>query len=230
MHPGNILVRMSRSRHPSKGLFKPRPHLVFLDVGLIAELSSSDRINLLEFFKAVALRDGRTAAICTLRFSKRQKCPNPDNFIEVRLCQQLLTCLRTINYFSLNVISCNYQQLLFKGHKLLLLFVIFFGVVSFCEITLITLVFKLLFAVLLGAKNFCTLLWIVRMCNRKNFLLLIFGFLSTGGRGVLQILGLSRRRCLPPCSVYAAFACASSTPQGQYRRQCLHCDSDNARS
>ncbi|XP_020115270.1 probable serine/threonine-protein kinase abkC isoform X1 [Ananas comosus] len=82
MHPGNILVRMSRSRHPSKGLFKPRPHLVFLDVGLIAELSSSDRINLLEFFKAVALRDGRTAAICTLRFSKRQKCPNPDNFIE----------------------------------------------------------------------------------------------------------------------------------------------------
>lgn len=84
MHPGNILVRVSQSRRPSKGFFKSRPHVVFLDVGMTAELSSGDRVNLLEFFKAVALRDGRTAAECTLRLSKQQNCPNPEAFIEVQ--------------------------------------------------------------------------------------------------------------------------------------------------
>ncbi|KAL0927667.1 hypothetical protein M5K25_001865 [Dendrobium thyrsiflorum] len=82
MHPGNILVRVSQSRRPSKGFFKSRPHVVFLDVGMTAELSSGDRVNLLEFFKAVALRDGHTAAECTLRLSKQQNCPNPEAFIE----------------------------------------------------------------------------------------------------------------------------------------------------
>lgn len=85
MHPGNILVRVSRSKRPNKGIFKSRPHVVFLDVGMTAELSSSDRVNLLEFFKAVALRDGRTAAKCTLRLSKQQNCPNPQAFIEVTI-------------------------------------------------------------------------------------------------------------------------------------------------
>ncbi|KAF8391432.1 hypothetical protein HHK36_023737 [Tetracentron sinense] len=75
MHPGNILVRRKR-------LFKSRPHVIFLDVGMTAELSKTDRVNLLEFFKAVALRDGRTAAECTLRLSKQQNCPNPKAFIE----------------------------------------------------------------------------------------------------------------------------------------------------
>ncbi|XP_020590253.1 uncharacterized aarF domain-containing protein kinase 2-like [Phalaenopsis equestris] len=82
MHPGNILVRVSQSRRPSKGFFKLRPHVVFLDVGMTAELSSGDRVNLLEFFKAVALRDGRTAAESTLRLSRQQNCPNPEAFIE----------------------------------------------------------------------------------------------------------------------------------------------------
>ncbi|KAK8934914.1 hypothetical protein KSP39_PZI014852 [Platanthera zijinensis] len=82
MHPGNILVRESHSRRPSRRFFKSKPHVVFLDVGMTAELSSNDRVNLLEFFKAVALRDGRTAAECTLRLSKQQNCPNPESFIE----------------------------------------------------------------------------------------------------------------------------------------------------
>ncbi|WOL04413.1 putative serine/threonine-protein kinase abkC [Canna indica] len=81
MHPGNILVR-SQTKRLNKGLFKSKPHVIFLDVGMTAELSSSDRVNLLNFFKAVALRDGRTAAQCTLRLSKNQKCPNPNAFIE----------------------------------------------------------------------------------------------------------------------------------------------------
>ncbi|XP_010533853.1 PREDICTED: uncharacterized aarF domain-containing protein kinase 2-like [Tarenaya hassleriana] len=80
MHPGNILVRKKNSRG---GLFKSKkPHIVFLDVGMTAELSKNDRENLLEFFKAVARRDGRTAAECTLRLSKQQSCPNPQAFIE----------------------------------------------------------------------------------------------------------------------------------------------------
>nr|XP_043618609.1 probable serine/threonine-protein kinase abkC [Erigeron canadensis] len=79
MHPGNILVRTKSSR---KRIFKSKPHVVFLDVGMTAELSKSDRVNLLEFFKAVARRDGDTAAKATLRLSKQQNCPNPQAFIK----------------------------------------------------------------------------------------------------------------------------------------------------
>ncbi|KAJ4975850.1 hypothetical protein NE237_000956 [Protea cynaroides] len=78
MHPGNILVRMAHS----KTSLKPRPHVIFLDVGMTAELSKCDRENLLGFFKAVALRDGRNAAECTLRLSNQQSCLNPKAFIE----------------------------------------------------------------------------------------------------------------------------------------------------
>ncbi|XP_078428571.1 protein kinase superfamily protein [Wolffia australiana] len=80
MHPGNILVRVTQPRSPRKNIFKSRPHIVFLDVGMTAELSRNDRLNLLEFFKAVATRDGRTAAACTLKLSKNQHCPNPEAF------------------------------------------------------------------------------------------------------------------------------------------------------
>ena len=83
MHPGNILVRESRPRSSIKSLFKSKPHVIFLDVGMTAELNSSERVNLLEFFKAVGLRDGFAAAQCTLRLSKQQNCPNPKAFIEV---------------------------------------------------------------------------------------------------------------------------------------------------
>lgn len=81
MHPGNILVRVPQNKSSRKRLFKSKPHVIFLDVGMTAELSSSDRVNLLEFFKAVARRDGRTAAESALRLSKQQNCPNPDAFI-----------------------------------------------------------------------------------------------------------------------------------------------------
>lgn len=83
MHPGNILVREAQKKPSRKHFFKSKPHVIFLDVGMTAELSKNDRTNLLEFFKAVACRDGRTAAECTLRLSKRQNCPNPEAFIQV---------------------------------------------------------------------------------------------------------------------------------------------------
>lgn len=82
MHPGNILVRVKEKGTEKKPTRKSRPHLVFLDVGLTAELSRKDRGNLLEFFKAVALRDGRTAAQCALEFSNNQSCPDPAAFIK----------------------------------------------------------------------------------------------------------------------------------------------------
>ncbi|XP_039058602.1 probable serine/threonine-protein kinase abkC [Hibiscus syriacus] len=52
-------------------LFSSRPHVILLDVGMTAELSG-----------AVALRDGLNAAKCTLRLSKKQRCPNPKAFVE----------------------------------------------------------------------------------------------------------------------------------------------------
>ncbi|KAJ0081401.1 hypothetical protein Patl1_10910 [Pistacia atlantica] len=82
MHPGNILVRVAQSNSSKKRLFRSKPHVIFLDVGMTAELSKSDRVNLLEFFKAVARRDGRTAAERTLKLSKQQNCPDPKAFIE----------------------------------------------------------------------------------------------------------------------------------------------------
>lgn len=89
MHPGNILVRVSHGKSPRKRLFNSKPHVVFLDVGMTAELSGNDRVNLLEFFKAVARRDGRTVAECTLRLSKQQNCPDPEAFIQVIVCTLL---------------------------------------------------------------------------------------------------------------------------------------------
>ncbi|CAH1424577.1 unnamed protein product [Lactuca virosa] len=81
MHPGNILVRSKSSR---KGIFKSKPHVIFLDVGMTAELSKSDQVNLLEFFKALACRDGRIAAECTLKLSIQQNFPDPQAFIKVK--------------------------------------------------------------------------------------------------------------------------------------------------
>ena len=83
MHPGNILVRVSNEKSRRKRLFKSKPHVVFLDVGMTAELSGNDRVNLLEFFKAVARRDGRTVAERALKLAKQQNCPDPEAFIEV---------------------------------------------------------------------------------------------------------------------------------------------------
>ncbi|PKI65649.1 hypothetical protein CRG98_013944 [Punica granatum] len=82
MHPGNILVRVANSTSPHNQPFRSRPHVIFLDVGMTAELSKRDRLILLDFFKAVALRDGRAAAECTLKLSKKQCCPDPRAFIE----------------------------------------------------------------------------------------------------------------------------------------------------
>ncbi|CAM6109737.1 unnamed protein product [Calypogeia fissa] len=78
MHPGNILVRANES--PRRGFFKSRPHVILLDVGMTVELSPKDRQNLLEFFKAIAVKNGRKVAESTLQFSRAQNCPDPEAF------------------------------------------------------------------------------------------------------------------------------------------------------
>ncbi|KAB1215230.1 putative serine/threonine-protein kinase abkC [Morella rubra] len=82
MHPGNILVREANTKPSHKRIFRSKPLVILLDVGLTAELSMKDRVNLLDFFKAIALQDGHMAAECTLRLSKQQNCPNPGAFIK----------------------------------------------------------------------------------------------------------------------------------------------------
>lgn len=101
MHPGNILVRVSRCKLPSKQLFRMRPHVVFLDVGMTAELSKRDQLNLVEFFKAVALKDGRTVAERILRLSGQQDCPNPKAFIEVMHCFQAFSLENKLLVFAI---------------------------------------------------------------------------------------------------------------------------------
>ncbi|PHT60267.1 hypothetical protein CQW23_02630 [Capsicum baccatum] len=79
----HILVVVPQQKSSWKRIFKSKkPHVVFLDVGMAAELSQNENRNLVDFLTAVARRDGSTAAKCTLNFSKMQNCPNPDAFIK----------------------------------------------------------------------------------------------------------------------------------------------------
>ncbi|OMO65040.1 hypothetical protein COLO4_31598 [Corchorus olitorius] len=83
MYPQNIVVRGRTPLERKQLPYESRsPLFIFLDVGMTAELSKSDRINLLQLFKAVASRDGHAAAECTLRLSQRQNCPDPKAFIK----------------------------------------------------------------------------------------------------------------------------------------------------
>lgn len=115
MHPGNILVRVNK-KSPGKQLFESRPHVIFLDVGMTAELSKRDRMNILKFFKAVALRDGRTAAQCTLQLSEHQNCPNPGAFIEE--VEKQFNSWRSPESCTLHAADCMQQLLeLVRHHK-----------------------------------------------------------------------------------------------------------------
>lgn len=109
MHPGNILIRVSRGKPSPKSMFKLRPHIVFLDVGMTTELSEKDRSTLLEFFKSVAVRDGRTAANCTLRLSRNQSCPNPEAF--VREVENTFSFWGTAEGGSFHAAECMQQML-----------------------------------------------------------------------------------------------------------------------
>jgi predicted unusual protein kinase regulating ubiquinone biosynthesis (AarF/ABC1/UbiB family) len=58
------------------------PHLVLLDVGMIAELTYKDRTNLLKFFTSLTKLDGKAIGESMLGFSDQQTCPNPAAFVQ----------------------------------------------------------------------------------------------------------------------------------------------------
>uniref|UniRef100_A0A7S3XDT7 ABC1 atypical kinase-like domain-containing protein n=1 Tax=Picocystis salinarum TaxID=88271 RepID=A0A7S3XDT7_9CHLO len=88
LHPGNILVRIDKPEKPwdvmlnqfVTGDTSPRPHVVLLDVGMTAELSNTDQMNLHGFFESVLELDGESAAKYILAMSPWQGCPDPEGF------------------------------------------------------------------------------------------------------------------------------------------------------
>ncbi|TKY66728.1 serine/threonine-protein kinase abkC [Spatholobus suberectus] len=76
---------------------------------MTTELSKREREYLLEFFKAVALQDGHTAAECILRLSKEQNCPDPKSFtrspegesVHTADCMQQL--LEHVRHYKVNI-------------------------------------------------------------------------------------------------------------------------------
>ena len=72
LHPGNILIR----------LVDGEPHIVFLDVGMVAELDERNQSNYVEFFAAVAMRDGRKGAELMIRYAPHHDCRDPERFMD----------------------------------------------------------------------------------------------------------------------------------------------------
>ena len=72
LHPGNILVRYGDNNDSN---------LVFLDAGLVVELTDRDRTNFLRVFKAVAEKNGRLVGQLMLEQAKYENCPDHEKFI-----------------------------------------------------------------------------------------------------------------------------------------------------
>ncbi|GAX75374.1 hypothetical protein CEUSTIGMA_g2818.t1 [Chlamydomonas eustigma] len=97
LHPGNILVKEAaappfHSSHstslPSSmsSLLSqiggpPKPHLVLLDAGMIAELNPKDQRNLVSFFRALTRREGEHIGRSILTLSEIHTCKDPDAFV-----------------------------------------------------------------------------------------------------------------------------------------------------
>lgn len=72
LHPGNLLVRTRADGNPE---------MTFLDVGIVAELSSEDRRNFIDLFTAVAKGNGREAGTLLLDRSPENQCDDPEAFV-----------------------------------------------------------------------------------------------------------------------------------------------------
>jgi aarF domain-containing kinase len=59
---------------------RPRASLVFLDAGLVTTLSTTDRRNFVDLFRAVACKDGGLAARLMLDRARNKACNNPESF------------------------------------------------------------------------------------------------------------------------------------------------------
>lgn len=86
LHPGNILVRLVDpnslwGRIATFLKVNTAPHLVLLDCGMVAELSSEDQHHLVGFFKGITSQDGYALGHTILDFADAQTCPNPEAFV-----------------------------------------------------------------------------------------------------------------------------------------------------
>ena len=73
LHPGNILVQRATA--------DKQPSLVFLDAGLVVELSERDRLNFLQVFQAVAQKDGRKVGQLMLDQARTHNCKDREAFL-----------------------------------------------------------------------------------------------------------------------------------------------------
>ena len=55
LHPGNVLIRESKTKGG-------KPEVVFLDAGLVVKLTDHDRKNFIDLFSAVAAGNGKLGA------------------------------------------------------------------------------------------------------------------------------------------------------------------------
>ncbi|KAK9012419.1 hypothetical protein V6N11_040474 [Hibiscus sabdariffa] len=111
MRPENTFVCVSCSKAPRKWLFKSKmskSHVIFFDVGMVVELSNGDQLNLLEIFKVVARRDGRTAE-CTHKLSQQQNWQNLKAFIEE--VEEVFSSWGTLKSNVLHLANCMLQLL-----------------------------------------------------------------------------------------------------------------------
>ncbi|KAG6421314.1 hypothetical protein SASPL_117865 [Salvia splendens] len=80
-HEGQEHIKTALAHIGTHALLKMLLLLLECLLGMTAELSKKDRENLVEFFKAVALCDGRCAAECTLRLSSARTFKSSENDI-----------------------------------------------------------------------------------------------------------------------------------------------------
>jgi len=79
LHPGNVLVRRSRSSSPTwydqnHDNDKYQYTIIFLDAGIVSTLKASDQQNLRDLFKAVILNDGRLAGRLMVERARYEQC------------------------------------------------------------------------------------------------------------------------------------------------------------
>mmetsp|Transcript_22296 Transcript_22296/g.61855 ORF Transcript_22296/g.61855 Transcript_22296/m.61855 type:complete len:201 (+) Transcript_22296:711-1313(+) len=73
LHPGNILLRKSKSGVP--------PQLVLVDAGMVAQLEKEEQENFIGLFQAIGAGDGAQAAEHILRFTREQTCTDVPGFV-----------------------------------------------------------------------------------------------------------------------------------------------------
>jgi len=74
LHPGNIFV------HPATAAHGGKPHLTFIDAGIVTELTPQDRRNFVDLFYAIATGKGETAGRLMIERARDHQCEDPEGF------------------------------------------------------------------------------------------------------------------------------------------------------